>query len=293
MLKRKKFKKFFQKNVYNARYENILKEANLKILPEEYFISIYLSIIGIMGLVLILTFFSLILFSSLVAAIIFYGGILVVVSVGILLYNYPVVLSKQRGVEIDASIPYLLPYMKILARELSLSKIVEIIDEFLIYKEIKTEFKKIKYYSDFMGYDINSSIRESMQSCPSRQLADLMNDLVTISNSGGDIYAYLERKWRNLDEEIDAIEKKNIDTLLIFSQIYVVLLLVSPLFYTIMTSILNLVEFSESAGGGGSSSTVMSIVILLVVLPFLYAGFMMLIYYSKPLYARLVPIKNE
>ena len=47
-----------------------------------------------------------------------------------------------------------------------------------------------------------------MNSCPSRQLSDLMNDLVTISNSGGDIYSYLSRKLSNLNTEIEALEKR-------------------------------------------------------------------------------------
>ena len=189
---------------------------------------------------------------------------------------------------------YLLPYLKILAKEISLSKIIEIIDDFLIYKEIQIEFKKITYYKDFLGYDIHSSIRKAMESCPSRELSDLMNDLVTISNSGGDIYLYLNRKLKNLNQEIDAIEKKNIDTLLILSQIYVVILLIALLFFTIMSSILSLVDFSTSTSSSinGAGSSFSSILMLLFFLPLIYIGFMMLVYYSKPLYSRLEPISK-
>lgn len=120
-----------------------------------------------------------------------------------------------------------------------------------------------------------------------------MNDLVTISNSGGDIYSYIDRKLNNLNSEIEAIEKKNIDTLLIFSQIYVVILLIGPLFFTIMSTILNLIEFSSQNGAAnGSDNTVRIIFILLLALPFAYTGFMFLIYFTKPLYSRLKPLKN-
>ena len=125
-----------------------------------------------------------------------------------------------------------------------------------------------------------------------KSISDLMNDLVTISNSGGDIYSYLQRKLENLNIEINALEEKNIDTLLIFSQIYVVLLLISPLFFTIMSTILNLIDFSAISSNSGTSSTVSLIVGLLVFLPLAYALFMFLIYYSKPLYSRLSPIKK-
>lgn len=287
------FKEFFDKSIYNERYESILKKANLKLLPEEYFISVQITLLGTLILMGIL---SLILFyiNPIFSVFVFYGGTVMISVIGIFMYNYPIVVAQKRGKEIDAAIPYLLPYMKILSKEINFSKIVEIIDDFLIYKEIKVEFEKIKYYLDFLGYDIQSSVREAMLSCPSRRLADMMNDLVTISNSGGDIYAHLERKVENMNQEIDALEKKNIDTLLILSQVYVVLLLIAPLFFTVMSAILNLINFSAETTTSSSSplQTVMLILILLIVLPFLYLGFMMLVYYSKPLYSRLKPIKN-
>lgn len=288
LLKNKKFKSFYNKSIYNSKYESILKKANMKLIPDEYFVTIYLSIIFLLGFFIISSIIFLFI-DTFISVSLFYGGILFVSVVGIYLYNYPVVIANRRGNEIDAAIPYLLPYMKILAKEINFSKIVSIIDDFLIYKEIRHEFKKIKYYSGFIGYDIHSSIREAMQSCPSKNLADLMNDLVTISNSGGNIYKYLDRKLENLNQEIEAIEKKNLDTLLIFSQIYVVLLLIAPLFFTIMSSILNLVSVSTDGGAAASSSsdTVGNIIGLLLFLPLLYIGFMMLIYYSKPLYSRL------
>ena len=294
LLGRKKFNNFFKSNIYNKRYENILKKANLKLMPEEYFIAIYITMmIGISSLVILS--FTFLFFNSVISALLFFGGVIMITSLGIFMYNYPILLASARGKEIDAAIPYLLPYLKILAKEISLSKIIEIIDDFLIYKEMRVEFRRIKYYSNFIGYDLHSSIREAMQSCPSRELSDLMNDLVTITNSGGDIYRYLERKLNNLNEEIEAIEKKNIDTLLIYSQIYVVLLLIAPLFFTVMSAVLSLINFttedsSSLLGTGGSFGVT---VILLFALPFAYVGFMMLVYYSKPLYARLKPIQNE
>jgi archaellum biogenesis protein FlaJ (TadC family) len=295
LMKSPAFKKFFQSKIYNKRYEGILKKANLKLLPEEYFFSVFITLVFSILFFLLL---SIVLFFSLaaVSALIFYFGLGLVVLIGIFMYNYPVFVAKDRGQQIDAAIPYILPYLKILGRELNLQKILNIVDDFIIYKEIQIEFKRIKYYSDFLGYDIHTSIREAMASCPSRQLADLLNDLVAISNTGGNVYSYLDRKLSNLNIEIEALEKKSIDTLLIFSQIYVVILLIAPLFFTIMSAILSLVNFSaESASPSlfGGSSSVTSIIALLFFLPFAYIGFMMLIYFSKPLYSRLKPMKNE
>lgn len=291
LLQKKNFKSFFKKSIYNKKYEQILKQANLKLMPDEYFISVFITIISTMVLSLFLSMVFLginILFSM----IFLFGGVILVSVLGIFLYDYPIVLAKTRSEEIDAALPYLMPYLKILSKEIGLSKIIGIIDDFLIYKEVKIEFQRIKYYSTFLGYDIHSSIREAMQSCPSRKLADMMNDLVTISNSGGNIYSYLDRKLANLNAEIEAEEAKNIETLLIFSQIYVVLLLIAPLFYTVMSAILNLINFSADSASIGAGSSFLGILALLFFLPFGYTGFMMLIYYTKPLYARLKPMKH-
>ena len=294
LLENKKFRKFFDQNIYNSRYEGILKKANLKLMPEEYFISILLTEVFLLLSILLLTIISIIFINPLLSPAIFFGGVILTSIIGILLYNYPVVISKDRRAKIDAAIPYILPYVKILAKELNISKITEIIGDFIIYEEIKVEFQKIKYYSEILGYDIHSSIRIAMLSCPSRQLSDIMNDLVTISNSGGDIYYYLERKLENINQEIEAIEKKNIDTLLIYSQVYVVVLLISPLFFTIMSSILSMINFNSGADGNvATTSSVTTIFLMLVILPFFYVGFMMLVHYSKPLYARLKPSKKN
>ena len=293
VLAKPKFKKFFYDKVYVEKYESILKKANLKLIPEEYFISIFIIVMFsfsfsfIVGIVLQ---FINVLYGSIV----FYGGFLFTVIMGMFLYNYPVSLAKKRKDEIDASLPYVLPYMKLLSKELNLAKIIEIINGFLIYKEIRSEFNKINYHMNVMGKDIHSSIRYVMASCPSRDLSDILSDMVTISNSGGNVYNYLDRKLANLNAEIEAIEKKNIETLLIYSQIYVVVLLIGPLFYTIMSSILGMINLSGAGMGGASSGggSMESTIMLLIGLPFAYMGFMMLIYYSKPLYSRLKPMKE-
>ena len=201
LLQIKKFRKFFDKNIYNGKYESFLKKANLKIIPEEYFISIFLTVTGGLFFSMVLTIIYLKI-NPLIAMGIFYGGTLVIMGIGLFFYNYPLVLAKSRGAQIDAAIVYLLPYLKILSQEISLAKMIEIIDDFLIYKEIKIEFNRITYYKDFLGYDIHSSIRQAMESCPSRELSDLLNDMVTISNSGGNIYSYFDRKLENLNKEI-------------------------------------------------------------------------------------------
>ena len=287
LLQNDNFRKFFYKKIYQEKYETVLLKANMRVMPEEYFSTIFITITGIGSLIILLSIVML-FFEHIYALYAYMAAVGLMVFGGFNLYNYPISISKKRGAEIDAAIPYLLPYMKILSTEVNLSKMLSIIDGFLIYKEIRAEFRKIKYYADFLGHDIHTSIRKAMESCPSRKLSDIMNDLATITSSGGDVYNYLVRKVNAEDKELQSIENKNIDTLLILSQVYVILLLIAPLFFTIMTSILSLIAMGDE-GGGDNVGTIMG---LLFGLPFLYIGFMLVIYYSKPLYARL-PVDEE
>jgi len=54
-----------------------------------------------------------------------------------------------------------------------------------------------------------------------------------------------------------------------------------------------LISFTAETSGSTGNDSMFMIMGLLFVLPFLYFGFMMLVYYSKPLYSRLKPIKNN
>ncbi len=294
LLQKKGFRKFFYEQIYNKKYEAILKKANFRLIPEEYFFVIFF----LLFIMFIICFIISILFIFVkfnIAQLIFYTSILLIFIIGLFLYNLPIILANVRRNNINASLIYILPYLKILSKELNLQQIITLIPEFIIYKDAYIEFQRINYYYNFLGYDIHSSIRIAMESCPSKELSDILNDLVSISNSGGDIYKYLSNKLENLNTEIIAIEKKNIDSLLIFSQIYVVLLLIAPLFFAIMSSILELIQIDFSNVGGASlnsSSTSMIIFSLIFFLPLAYGVFIGLVYYTKPLYKRLEPIKN-
>jgi hypothetical protein len=112
----------------------------LKTLPEEYFVSIYITLVGVMGAII---FFALLFLfvNVLFSAIVFYGGIIVVVAIGIFLYNYPIVVASTRGNEIDAAIPYLLPYMKILAKELTLARLFLLLMIFLFIRRLRRSLR--------------------------------------------------------------------------------------------------------------------------------------------------------
>ena len=276
------FKKYFEKKTFNQQYEEALLHANIRVLPEEFFFMVHFSIFSFAILLLFLLILIFFVYPDFVVPV-FYLGIILTSCLGVFLFNYPFIIVKERREEIDAALPYLVPYLKILSKELGFADILKIIPNFLLYKELRLEFSRIKYFNEILGFDLHNSVKEAMKFCPSKKLSDMLNDLVTITNSGGDIYYYLSKKLGDVYDDIDSVEKKNVETLLIFSQIYVILLLIAPLFFAIISAVLNLISLSSQTGQVDFQNTFL----LILILPFCYIGFMFLIYYSKPLYSRL------
>ena len=303
-LNKKKIEREYKKELYIR----MIKRSGLNILSEEYYMSLIF-----LGLFLIFFFFILsviVLFLSftlnffqnsfdntLLAVGLFLFTIVFAVNYFFFVFSYPNLLQQKREKEIDASLLKVIPYLKITAKDLSLHSIIEIMPSFVKFKEISIEFKKIQYFYNFLGEDINTSIRKAVDTCPSKTLKDLLNDLVNITNSGGDLYAYLIQKEKEYESLFMALENKYFNSLLLYSQIYITLLLISPLFYAIVVSLFGIVEFTSltqidvSGGDDFSYLDYMQMIILYFVLIFLYGGFAYIIYLSKPLIYRLKTFK--
>ena len=294
LLKNEKFKSYFDRKIYVQKYEDILQQANLKILPEEFFMTSFILICTLWTLFigsLIFLFFN---FPSQLNFFTLLAGVIVVIIGGITFYNYPLYCANERARNIDAAIPHILPYLKLLSSDLKLADIILLMDEFVIYSEVKKEFEKIRYYNEFLGLDLMTAIKRATKTCPSKKLSEILNDIVTITNSGGDIYSYLETKVDHTNQEIEATEKQTLDSTMIMSQIYIVFLLIGPLLAAVVLSIFSFISFSSIGSPTGGSSTAVSsskqlfyFVFMLFVLPIMYGFFYFIVYMIKPLYSRI------
>ena len=291
-----------EKQFTSEQYSIVMRKANMNLFPEEYYMSsIFVGIFFFMALI----FTTIVLFLNgqyIVAQAIFYLCTFLTILYFSFILNYPEIKAKSRASNIDASLLLVTPYFKILSKDLPLYSIVRLVSKFLKYKEISTEFDKINYYFNFLGFDINTSIKKAMQSCPSDKLRQMLSDLVSIKTTGGDAYLYLEKRTESENETIIKLEKKNIETLLNFSQIYIILLLILPLFMALLYSLMNIIDFSILAEGSNLTQTKKTVeeviyeftpfIFLLFFMPIAYSVFIYLINISKPVYKKL-EIKQE
>lgn len=292
LLKIDSFRKFFYKNIYVKKYEDILQQANLRIYPEEFFITSFLFLILLIILYSTATVFLVSYFPEFFSFSLFVAGLVSVMIGGIFFYNYPLYYSKQRSKEIDAAIPHILPYLKLLSSDLSLSDIIKLMDEFTPYREMKKEFQKIRYYNEFLGLDLISSIQRSMKTSPSKRLSELMNDIIIISNSGGNVYLYMTTKVERMNQELESLEKQTLESVMILSQIYIVLLLIGPLLAAVVLSVFSFISFGTIGGdtttsAADTSSQIIYFIVMLSIIPPMYFIFYLLVYMVKPLYSRI------
>lgn len=297
ILRNSSFRSFFYKNIYVKKYEDILQQANLRIYPEEFFITSFFFMILLVIIYALLVVFIVLYIPNFFSFPLFFAGLLGITIGGISFYNYPLYYSRQRSKEIEAAIPHILPYLKLLSSDLSLSDIIKLMDEFTPYKELKKEFQKIRYYNEFLGLDLISSIQRSMKTSPSKKLSELMNDIIVISNSGGNVYMYLSTKVERMNQEIESLEKQTLESVMILSQIYIVFLLIGPLLAAVVLSVFSFISFGTiggdpSASSVDTSSQIVYFIVMLTIIPPMYFIFYLIVYMVKPLYSRL-QVDNE
>jgi archaellum biogenesis protein FlaJ (TadC family) len=295
-------KKRLEQEYRKEKFIKIIKSGGLNILSEEYYISMLfigffigsiILLFSIIALVYLLVFNQILFFgvsTLLISFYLFLGLFIFLISFFIFVFSYPNILRSQREKEINAAIPKILPYMKIASSNLSFAKIIELLPKFINYSNIKVEFDKCVYYHKYLGYDMNTSVRKAIETCPSKELRDLLIDSLNISNSGGNLNKFYAKKVKQYDLTSRIMEKKYVEILLVYSQIYIILLLIAPLLFVIFFSLLNIIDLSNLLGSANSTfsyTEYFKVIVLFFILPIVYGIFGYIIYVSKPLIHRI------
>ena len=300
---RKTIEKKSRLNVRLKEKEVLLKKADLKILPVEYYgtiFFIFLFLLIILNITAIILFFFISL--NIFLAIITLGNLFIFV-LQFFFTIYPHTLISERQKKIDATFPLILPYLKVLTKELTISKTIDILKDFIVFDEIRSEFEKLYYYKTFLGLDINTAIKELIKYTPSKNLAEFLSDISAISVSGGNIYKFVSRKYEVEKVNIKTEDKKYLETNLIISEIYILLLLIAPLFYAIIVSLFGLIssfsfdsldtnalqntEIADENLTNDNTAVFSKLYLLLGLLPFGYFLFFFIVYSSQPLIYKL------
>nr|WP_245312671.1 type II secretion system F family protein [Methanohalophilus levihalophilus] len=188
-------------------------------------------------------------------SVVFFGGITYA-----LFMLYPSFQAGERKNEIDQQLPYAVTFMYALSK--GGMNIIEVFRSLAksenTYGEVSKEIDTILREMDYFGHDLRTAIANVSETTPSTRMQDLLYNLLTIIDSGGDISKYFQDKSENYLQKAVVDQKGFLETLALLAESYVTAFVAGPLFIIILGVMMSVM---------GSGSDTMVYAIIYAVLP--------------------------
>jgi flagellar protein FlaJ len=173
---------------------------------------------------------------------------------------FPGFQASERKAKIDMQLPYAVTFMYALSKGG-----MNIIDVFRAlarsedtYGEVSKEIDSIVRDMDYFGHDLRTALSSASETTPSERFQDLMYNLLTVIDSGGNIPNYFRDKSEQYLIKAEVDQKGFLETLGLLAESYVTAFVAGPLFIIIMGVMMAVM---------GSGTTTMVYAIIYAVLP--------------------------
>jgi len=198
------------------------------------------------------------------------GGI-----VYVLFLLYPSFKASGRKGDINRNLPYAVTFMYALSN--GGMNIVEIFRSLAeckdTYGEVANEVDTIVRDMEYFGHDLRTALRNTSELTPSAKFQDLMHNLLSVIDSGGDIPRYFKDKSDQYLKEAIIDQKGYLETLGLIAESYVTAFVAGPLFIIIMGVMMVLM---------GSGNDMMLYAIIYAVIPIGSVMFVVMINMLSP-----------
>lgn len=167
---------------------------------------------------------------------------------GFALYISPYNRAMVRSQEIESLLPQTVTYMYAQSQGgmLLVDIIHQLADEKNTYGEIAAEFQAVENSMEFFGNDLKEALRETRNATPNEEFGELLDDLISIIDSGGNPTPFLEDKTEEYQRKAKRNGESFLETLDMVAQVYVTIGVVGVL--------LGLTIFIIMASIGGSGA---------------------------------------
>ena len=173
-----------------------------------------------------------------------YSFIFGLFAIAIMLF-YPYYYVKQKEKEIEEVLPFALVHMSAISSSgVNFYLTVKMIAETKEYKSLSEVFQKIVALVDIANLDLVSAIKEVSEEVPSKKLREILNSIVYITKTGGDLTQYLNQKAEEAILNLKISKEKYIGFLDVFSDLYVILIVAIPILFVSIVAVLS--SFSPS-----------------------------------------------
>jgi flagellar protein FlaJ len=265
---RRLFSKSFERlNISETSKNRLLEKADISMVYQEYYSMVLMNII----IGFLVSFFSTLILYLLVPNDVSALIILIITStvplvIGMVYIQLPASKAKSRGKDIDRHLPYVANFINTMsAAGISPSEVFGTLAGIELYGEVQKEAKKITTEIELMGIDTITALKNAIVISPSKKFKEFIQGIIGVIQSGSELAPYFERCVdRYMYEDLED-RKKNLDSLAIMAESFVVTVIAFPLFLVIIISIMGLTS-------GGISFDFLYI-LAIFIMPLAYFGF--------------------
>jgi len=245
----------------------MLEKADIAMVYQEYFSMVLMNIIiGFVTSFISTLMLFLIIPHQITAFLILMISILVTVGTGLYYLSLPTSMAKTRGRKIDRFLPYATNFINTMSvAGISPAEIFEALSNIELYGEIQKEAQKITTEISLMGVDTITALKNAISISPSEKFKEFIQGILAVIQSGSELAPYFERCVDKYMKKDLVDRKKNLESLAIMAESFVVTVIAFPLFLVIIISIMGLTS--------GGIDYFFLYLIAFMVLPMAYFGF--------------------
>ena len=175
-----------------------------------------------------------------------------------ILYFLPSLMASSRRKRMDLELPYVASHMSILATAgIAPTRMFKLLEDSKTTPEVASDSNEVVRDVEVLGQDIMTALEAERDRSPSSVFADLLEGLVATIRSGGSLKSYLLDATHTIMDLRRISAKQLIESLGVFAETYVSLMIVFPLLVIVMFSVMALIG---SALGGLSVTMLMGFV---------------------------------
>ena len=247
--------------------------ANINILSRTYIsVILFSTLITLPIAFILLLIMTKSFFLSLVLAILFMPLVM------LFIYKYPSISAAERAKKIKNELVFGIVHMSSIAGSGAHPvRIFELLINSNEYDELEIEMKKIMNYINLFGYSLSKALKEAAGKTPSAEFKELLHGMTSTVETGGDIKDYLKDKSKDSLVSFRLDQKKYVEKIATYSDIYTGILIAAPLLFIVTLAILERI----SPELGGIKISTISLLGVFVLLPILNILFMLILETDK------------
>lgn len=158
---------------------------------------------------------------------------------------YPPMKSDSRKRAINATMPHAAAFLYVMQRGggMTIYDIMKSLSKHShLYGTTSREFGNIVRNIEYFGKDLQDSLWDAADRTPSEQFKDLIDGLISIVSSGGDITLYLKNKTDVYKSNANKEHRRFLETLGLLAEVYITVFVVGPLFLMVILVVMNMID---------------------------------------------------